>query len=53
MFPLKSWFPYNRPDRPNRPSRLKIGSGDPGDCMETLQKRFLHANTFTPLLESI
>ena len=31
----KAWFPCNRPDRPNRPSPLKIGSGD---YMENLQK---------------
>ena len=35
----KAWFPYNRPDRPNRrPDRLKMCSGDRDDHMEMLQK---------------
>ena len=32
----KAWFPYDRPDRP---SRLKIGPSDRDDHMETQQRR--------------
>ena len=32
----KAWFPYNHPDRPNRPDRLKMCSGDRDDHMEML-----------------
>ena len=33
---FKAWFPYDRPDRP---SRLKIGPSDRDDHMETQQRR--------------
>ena len=36
---LKAWFPYDRPGRPDRSSRLKKCSDDRDDHMKTLPRR--------------
>ena len=36
---LVAWFPYDRPDRPYRPSHLKKCSDDRDNHMETLPRR--------------
>ena len=36
---IKAWFPYDRLDRPYRPSRLQKCSDDRDDHMKTLSRR--------------
>ena len=33
----KAWFPFDRPDRPYRPNRFKIGSSDRDDHIRVYQ----------------